>query len=60
MKTIEGKDNISCDNCGVDLTGLVHEETHTRRGYNFCNYECLEDFYNDKIPGNEDFIIVSI
>jgi hypothetical protein len=52
-------DNQECDHCGnLFDNGETCEETHTRLGYDFCNYECMGDFYCSEIPEEEDFIIV--
>lgn len=55
MRTVE--EMLNCDFCGADLRGLAYEETHTREGCNFCNYECMENYYGE-IPESEEFIIV--
>lgn len=52
------RDNGICDFCGKDLTGLPYEETATRLKHSFCNYACMEGFYTDEIPEDEDFLIV--
>lgn len=47
-----------CEFCGRDLTGEEYEETHTRNNHGFCDYSCMEGFYGDEIPDNEDFLAV--
>lgn len=51
-------DNIKCEFCEKDLNEELYEETHTRLGRDFCNYECMEAFYGDEIPEDEEFISV--
>jgi YHS domain-containing protein len=58
-RTKEQKEEI-CNCCG----GKINEEsnyknTHTYQGYIFCNYECMEAFYNNEIPEEEDFLSVN-
>lgn len=47
-----------CDACGKELKDSPYEETHTILGKDFCDYSCMETYYGDDIPENEDFIIV--
>ena len=50
--------NGTCEMCGKDLTGMAFEETNTKHGHDFCSYVCMEAFYGDNVPEDEDFIIV--
>jgi len=47
-----------CEACGKELDKETYGQTHTREDHDFCNYECMESFYGDEIPENEDFICV--
>lgn len=49
-----------CDTCGKDISDTNEKHTHTKLGKNFCNYECMEDFYggNKEIPDDEEFLCV--
>jgi hypothetical protein len=49
-------DNVRCEACGENLNGMAYEETHTLLDHDFCNYECMETFYGDEIPENEEFV----
>ena len=42
----------TCDMCDNDSDYM---ET-TKKGKKFCSYECLQAFYGDEVPEDEDFI----
>ena len=46
-----------CESCQESLEGMAYEETRTAMGVDICSYECLENWYENDIPEEEDFII---
>lgn len=48
----------NCEYCGKSLIGEAYEDTESKQGHSFCNYECMEEFYENEIPESEDFLIV--
>jgi hypothetical protein len=55
MELIE---NVKCDACGADLSGFEKNGVTTKQGLHLCNYECMETYYGDDIPDDEEFLIV--
>ena len=49
-----------CDFCEEELSFAPYAETHTNFGRDFCDYACMEAYYGDDIPENEEFIIVAV
>lgn len=45
---------IKCEFCGKIIED--NKETRTKQDHLFCSYECLQGFYGDEIPENEDFL----
>lgn len=49
-------DGTKCEFCDKNLDGEALEETHTKKGHDYCSYECLEAAYSDDVPEGEDFL----
>ena len=42
-----------------EFCGELHDCEKTRLGHYFCCYGCLESYYGDDVPEDEDFISVA-
>jgi len=45
-----------CDFC--ESSAERTRQTTTKLGLVFCNYECMEAYYGDQIPAEEEFLCV--
>ena len=50
------KMNEICDYCGKIIEIGLNQTHKTIKGKVFCDYECMQNYYLDDIPRDEEFL----
>jgi len=47
---------MKCEHCENEIEIGTEQKHTTKQEHVFCSYECMEGYYCDDIPEDEDFI----